>query len=159
MVESKVKLSRTDLALLSHQYDIRVNAAIEEPQASLPPHLYDKWTLGTTFFHILFSYSLTLSFSPFSICLIHTVSHYLSFIFTTLALLSSLAATWSYTDMTERLKRRKTYKSLSQEFSSWKIDLTEVDVKERQNAVSYCRTHFFLFLFFPSPSLPALAVL
>ena len=48
MVESKVKVSRTDLALLSHQYDIRVNAATEEPQAALPSHMYDKWTLGET---------------------------------------------------------------------------------------------------------------
>ena len=59
MVESKVKLSRTDLALLSHQYDVRVNAATEEPQASLPPHLYDKWTLGTTLLSF-FSYFLLL---------------------------------------------------------------------------------------------------
>ena len=59
MVESKVKLSRTDLALLSHQYDVRVNAATEEPQASLPPHLYDKWTLGTTLLSS-FSYVLLL---------------------------------------------------------------------------------------------------
>ena len=73
MVESKVKISRTDLALLSHQYDIRVNAATEEPQASLPPHLYDKWTLGTTCPSILLYLSLYPSlpvfFSPFPIIL------------------------------------------------------------------------------------------
>lgn len=74
MVESKVKLSRTDLALLSHQYDIRVNAAIEEPQASLPPHLYDKWTLGTTFFHILFRTPL-LFLSPLFLSVSFTLSH------------------------------------------------------------------------------------
>ena len=62
MVESKVKVSRTDLALLSHQYDIRVNAATEEPQAALPSHMYDKWTLGKT--------TLT---PPFVLCFIRRI--------------------------------------------------------------------------------------
>ena len=46
MVESKVKIFRSDLALLSHQYDVRVNAATEQPEAKQPAHFYEKWTMG-----------------------------------------------------------------------------------------------------------------
>lgn len=71
---------------------------------------------------------------------------YLSVILPDYAFLHSLLIT------TERLKRRKTFKSVSQEFSAWKIDLTEVDIKERQSAVSHCLASFFSF--FHSSLLP-----
>jgi hypothetical protein len=46
MSESKVKIYRSDLALLSHQYDIRVNAATEESEEKRSPQFYEKWTMG-----------------------------------------------------------------------------------------------------------------
>ena len=49
MSESKVKIYRSDLALLSHQYDIRVNAATEEMEEKKSPQFYEKWTMGVCF--------------------------------------------------------------------------------------------------------------
>jgi hypothetical protein len=74
--------------------------------------------------------SSTHSFSLTHIYLLSSLPHY--------AFLHSLLV------ITERLKRRKTFKSVSQEFSAWKIDLTEVDIKERQSAVSHCSHPSFL---------------
>jgi hypothetical protein len=74
MVEAKSKIIRYDLALLSHQYDIRVNAASEDPQTVKTIKKPNDWTL-------------------------------------------------------ERRKRRKTFKAKSPNYSAWKIDLTDVDVK------------------------------
>ena len=47
MVESKVKLTKYDLALLSHTYDIRICAASELPQGKSSIQYPDKWTIGT----------------------------------------------------------------------------------------------------------------
>ena len=47
MVESKVKLTRSDLALISHQYDVRVNVATEVPEGKTSVQHPDKWTIGT----------------------------------------------------------------------------------------------------------------
>ena len=46
MVESKVKLTKYDLALLSHTYDIRICAASELPQGKSSIQYPDKWTIG-----------------------------------------------------------------------------------------------------------------
>lgn len=84
MAESKTKIIKYDLALLSHQYDIRINAATENPQSRMSVQNPDKWTL-------------------------------------------------------ERYKKRKTLKPKGQDYASWRIDMTEVDIKDRINATNSVR--------------------
>jgi hypothetical protein len=97
MSESKVKIYRSDLALLSHQYDIRVNAATEESEEKRSPQFYEKWTMGryiavtvsiafgdlgltilfcSVLFCLAISQSTSLSPSPLLLCISYFTSLY-----------------------------------------------------------------------------------